>query len=104
MSGAIFETFVIAEIVKSWWNQGLSPPFYFYRDRDGRELDLLLIRDRTIYPIEVKKTASPRPADVGAAADLTRGPFTVADSTIICMAREGYPISRGVDVVPAGWL
>jgi hypothetical protein len=104
MSGAVFETFVIAEIVKSWWNQGLFPQMHFYRDGEGREVDLLLIRDRTIYPIEIKKTASPRAADVGAASALGRGPYTVADSTIVCLAREAYPIARGVNVVPAGWL
>ena len=41
------------------------PPFYYYRDRDGKEIDLLILRDGTLYPLEIKKTAltqqKPRP-------------------------------------------
>lgn len=67
-------------------------------------LDLLLIRDRTIYPIEIKKTAAPRPGDVAAARALGRAAFDVAPATVVCLAREAQPIARDINVVPAGWL
>src|SRR5436309_8783649 len=60
MSGAVLETYVVTEVLKSWWNRGKQPPLYFYRDKDGREIDLVLIQDGTAYPMEVKKSASPR--------------------------------------------
>ncbi len=59
MSGAILETWMLAEIIKSYWHHGLTPPLYFYRDKDQKEVDLLIERDNTLYPIEFKKTASP---------------------------------------------
>jgi len=56
MNGALFETFVISEIMKSYYNAGRRPPVYFYRDRDGNEIDLLIEENGTLYPIEIKYT------------------------------------------------
>ena len=65
MAGAFFETFVMGEIIKSFSNKGiLDFPIYFYRDRDGNEIDLLIEDAGTVYPIEIKKHADPDRADV----------------------------------------
>jgi len=58
MNGALFETFVVSEIIKSYSNVGRRPPLYFYRDRDGNEIDLLIEENGTLYPIEVKLTGN----------------------------------------------
>jgi predicted AAA+ superfamily ATPase len=63
MAGAFFETYVIGEIVKSYRNAGLEPPIYYYRDIDKREIDLLFYQDGCLYPLEIKKTASPNVKD-----------------------------------------
>ena len=61
MAGAFFETFIIDEILKSYYNAGIiTPPLYYYRDKDGREIDLLIEKNATLYPIEIKKSATPR--------------------------------------------
>jgi predicted AAA+ superfamily ATPase len=65
MAGAFFETFIIAEIIKSYYNNGiLDLPLYFYRDKDGNEIDLLIETGGTLYPIEIKKHADPEKSDV----------------------------------------
>lgn len=58
-SGQFFETFVVSEIIKSFYNNVLEPPIYFYRDTNQKEIDLLIEYNRTLYPIEIKTTASP---------------------------------------------
>lgn len=58
-SGQFFETFVVSEIIKSFYNQGIEPPIYFYRDTNQKEIDLLIEYQQTLYPIEIKTTASP---------------------------------------------
>lgn len=58
-SGQFFETFVVSEIIKSFYNNGIEPPIYFYRDTNQKEIDLLIEYDRTLYPIEIKTSASP---------------------------------------------
>ena len=65
MAGAFFETFVISEIIKSYGNKGiLDLPLYFYRDRSGNEIDLLISEGNTLYPVEIKKNADPGKSDV----------------------------------------
>lgn len=59
-AGNAFETFVISEIVKSFYNAGIARPnLYFYRDRDQKEIDLLIEDGKDIYPIEIKLTGKP---------------------------------------------
>ena len=60
MSGSLFETFVVSEVVKSFYNAGHSTEhIYFYRDKDKKEIDLLIEEDNILYPIEIKKSARP---------------------------------------------
>ena len=63
MAGAFFETYVVSEIIKSFANNGDDAPIYFYRDKDKYEIDLLIEQNNTLYPIEIKKTASPTSDD-----------------------------------------
>jgi predicted AAA+ superfamily ATPase len=75
MAGAFFENFVIVEIMKSYANKGvLDFPFYFYRDKDMREIDLLIEEDGVLYPIEIKKYADPRMEDVASFCVLDKIP------------------------------
>lgn len=61
MGGAFFETYVVSEVIKSFLNNGLDPQqfLYYYRDIDKKEVDLLLVKDGCIYPVEIKKGAAP---------------------------------------------
>jgi len=60
MSGAILENFAVSEIVKSYQNCGLEPFIYYYRDKDTKEIDILLEDSGKLYPMEIKKTAMPQ--------------------------------------------
>ncbi len=65
MGGAFFETFVVSEIVKSYFNQGIvDPPLYYYRDKEKREIDLLIEQGDALYPLEIKKHADPTDQDI----------------------------------------
>lgn len=104
MSGAILETYVFSEILKSYWHNGQSPYLYFYRDRDGREVDLLIEKDQTLYPVEIKKTATPsntasKHFSVLENIDKKRG-----HGAVICFVPEIVPLSREVDAIPVGCL
>ncbi len=60
MSGAILENFVVSEIVKSHQNCGREAFIYYYRDKDTKEIDILLEDSGKLYPMEIKKTATPQ--------------------------------------------
>ena len=61
MNGAFFETYVVSEIIKSFYNHGIEPRqyLYYYRDVDKKEVDILLVKDGAIYPVEIKKGIKP---------------------------------------------
>lgn len=58
MNGAILENYVVAEIMKTYLNSGKEPYLYYYRDKDAKEIDLVLEHDGVLNPIEIKKTAN----------------------------------------------
>ncbi len=61
MNGAFFETFVVSEIIKSFFNQGkeYENTLFYYRDIDQKEVDILYVEANSIYPIEIKKGIMP---------------------------------------------
>lgn len=93
MDGAFFETYVVSEIVKSYYNAGRRPDLYYYRDIDGREIDLLLVEGDKIYPMEIKKAKSPDHADKNFRV-LNRLKMEVQPGIILCMADELLPFNR----------
>lgn len=52
--GAVFENFVLAELLKAYYHQGRAPETFFWRDAAGHEIDILLDQGRRLVPIEVK--------------------------------------------------
>ena len=106
MSGQFFETYAFGEVYKSFVNAGLRPPLYFFRNNDKREIDILMERDGTLYPIEVKKTASPSCKDarnLGALdpvsqsvvpSELASFKRAIGTGCILCMAQDTYPVSE----------
>ncbi len=61
MSGAFFETYVVSEVAKSYLNAGEDPTryMYYYRDIDKKEVDILIVKDGVLYPVDIKKSATP---------------------------------------------
>ena len=54
MRGGIFEGFIISESLKYFHNSGKNPPLYFWRDKTGNEVDLLVEHGAKLFPIEIK--------------------------------------------------
>ena len=61
MAGVFYETYVVSEIIKSFYNDRINPfltpnyKLYYYRDKDGNEVDFIIESNEGIYPIEIKK-------------------------------------------------
>jgi predicted AAA+ superfamily ATPase len=104
MSGAILETYVFAEILKSWWHKGKMPAIYYYRDKDGREIDFLLIHDRLTYPIEVKKAGLPKSEWLKPFTALQQLKLKIASGAIICLTKDVIPLEKNISAIPVGIL
>lgn len=84
MSGAILENFVVSEIVKSYRNCGEEAFIYYYRDKDTKEIDIILEGDGKLYPIEIKKTATPAPQLARVFAVIDKAPLLRGTGAILC--------------------
>ena len=103
-SGHFYETHVVMELVRSHAYGTSKANLTFYRDRDGREIDLVVEQGRTLHPLEVKKSASPTPSDAGRfklldASGLDRGP-----GGIVCMCERPYPLTETDSLIPSNIL
>lgn len=96
MTGAILETWVIGELLKSYWHNGRQAPFFYYRDKDKKEIDLLIIQDGTIYPLECKKSASPGMGDIRHFGVLANLKMPVGPGAVICLAQQSLPLGPAV--------
>lgn len=59
LRGALFETWVVAEVAKAHLHRGRRPRLSFYRDRGGLEIDLILEKGADLVPVEVKSARTP---------------------------------------------
>lgn len=107
-SGQFFETFVVSEIIKSFYNQGKEPPIYFYRDTDQKEIDILIEDGQTLYPVEIKTTASPDKRMVKAfdilRANLPKNELTVAHGTIINQYPQKLWLAENLVALPLTYV
>lgn len=60
LGGAIFETLVLTEIIKTYTHKGVQPRVYFWRTSSGIEVDFLVEHGRRLIPIETKLSSTPR--------------------------------------------
>jgi predicted AAA+ superfamily ATPase len=100
MAGAILETYIVGEILKSYLHNGEEPLMYMYRDTNQNEIDVVLEQDGTLYPIEIKKTANPSASDCKSFRELEKLKKKVGLGAIICLQDERLALSRNVVSIP----
>lgn len=104
MSGNFFENFVIVEIIKSYYNNGeLRPPLYFYRDKDKKEIDLIIEQNGKLYPVEIKKSANPN-KDMISNFKVLEKVGEVGAGGIICMYDKIVNLDEKNRVIPYSYL
>ena len=103
MSGALLENFTVSELMKSYQNEGLSPYLYFYRDRDAKEIDVILEGNGKLYPLEIKKTATPDRRIVRTFDIIEKSPLERGTGAVLCMAQEFSAFDRDDLIVPI-WM
>jgi len=88
MGGALFENYVVSEVRKSLVNRGDPSALWFYRDRDAKEIDLVLERDGTLHPLEIKRSANPQKDATRAFPILERSTLQRGIGAVICMKQD----------------
>ena len=102
MSGQILETYAVSEIVKSFKNKGIHEiPIYFYRDKDMKEIDLIVVDQDKLYPIEIKKAMNPVKSMAKNFSVLKRAiGFVVDKEIILCLIERNTYLSDNLLAYP----
>ena len=105
MRGAIMETAVLAEIVRTLTHRGLDPQVYFWRTTAGSEVDFVIDTGGKLVPVEVKTSATPRPAMAGAIRTLRRDLAGAgAPGYVVHPGDVRLPLGPGATALPFGDL
>lgn len=105
LGGAIFETYVVSEIIKNLTSYVIDPKMhlYYYRDKDQKEIDLIYSEAETLYPIEIKKGISPN--NPGKQFEvLKKYSKNVSVGLVICMSSKLQPINKNCWLVPVEYI
>lgn len=100
MNGAILENYVVSEIAKTYINSGKEPYMYYYRDKDAKEIDIVLEHDGILNPIEIKKTSNPGTELTKVFSLLDHASVPRGKGAIICMKPNVGIIDRNNYIVP----
>lgn len=103
MSGALLENYTVSEIMKSYQNAGLEPYLYFYRDRDAKEIDVILEGDGRLCPLEIKKTAMPDTRLTRVFNVIDKSPLQLGIGAVLCMADKFSAFDSNNLIVPI-WM
>lgn len=103
LNGAVLENFVVSEVAKSYLNCGIEPYMYYYRDKDAREIDIVLEHDGVLDPIEIKKTSNPGSELTRVFSVLDKASVKRGNGAILCMRPELGAIDRNNFIVPI-WM
>lgn len=103
MSGALLENFTVSELMKSYQNAGVSPYLYFYRDRDAKEIDVILEENGKLHPLEIKKTANPDKRIVRTFGAIEKSPLERGTGAVLCLAPALSAFDRENLIVPV-WM
>ncbi|MBE7439668.1 MAG: ATP-binding protein [Spirochaetales bacterium] len=100
--GRIFETYVFLEILKVVQELPVRPEFYHFRLHSGTEVDLILERDGTLFPIEIKMKAQPTRSDARSlrAFRELHGAERIAPGLLICAIPEPRLLAEEVLAIP----
>ena len=106
MAGAFFESFIVSEVIKSYYNRGvLEPPIYFYRDKEMNEIDLIIENAGVLHPLEIKKHADPTKKDIEAFSVLDKIPGIVrGNGGVICLYDKLVSLTDKDRIIPVKYL
>ena len=104
VAGHYFENYAVGEMLRTFSYGKNQAAFSFYRDKDQREIDLLIEQDGILHPLEIKKSADPARRTINVFSLLEKAGRPVGAGGIICMTDLVYPIDQSNSYIPANLI
>ncbi|MCL2122293.1 MAG: DUF4143 domain-containing protein, partial [Clostridiales bacterium] len=102
--GHYFENHVVIEMLKNYAYSQDRVAMSYYRDANGKEIDLIVERGNSLHPLEIKKSANPDNRDVRKFSILDNGPLERGSGGIVCMCDEPMPIDSKNCFIPCSLI
>ena len=99
-AGRFVETYIVNEIKKSYRNNGLKENFYYYRDNNQNEIDLIILENGTLHFVECKSGVSFNKNDIKAFKQLNDTDYKIGLSCILCNTDAIYTIDDNIYAIP----
>ena len=100
-NGRFVETYIVNEIIKSYKNNGKKPNFYYYRDNDQKEIDLIILDEGKLNFVECKSGVAFKKEDVKSFDTLTKKTnYPIGSKCIICNTDKIYTLGDNIFVFP----
>lgn len=103
ISGAILENYAVAELIKSYRNAAKECYLYYYRDKDGREIDVVMEMDGKIHPVEIKRSINPGRELLKTFKALDSGRLERGIGAVLCLRGDLSAIDHDNFIVPI-WM
>ena len=102
MAGAMFENYVVSEIIKSYTNSGMDirSRLVYYRDNNGKEIDLMILENGVVHPVEIKKNADPGKNALKNFSVLESLHEETGDGAVLCMTSMVVPLDAKNRLIP----
>lgn len=100
INGAILENYIVSEIRKTYLNRGEECYLHYYRDKDAKEIDLIIEANGLLHPLEIKKTSSPNLAMTSNFNVLEKASLPVGMGAVICLKETFTALDGNTLVIP----
>ncbi len=104
LAGHILENYVVTEIIKSYKNAAKDCLFWYYRDKDNKEVDMILESNGMLQPIEIKRSVNPGAELIRAFKVLDKATVPRGTGAIICLRDELSAIDRNNLIIPVWYV
>ena len=99
-AGHFVETYIINEIIKSYHNNNQIFNAFYYRDSNLNEIDLIILQNGILTPIECKSGVSYNSSDVSGFKQIDFSKYDIGTGAVICNTDSIYVIKEKVYAIP----
>lgn len=103
LNGAILENYVVSEIMKTYHNAAQDCLLWYYRDKNSKEIDMVIESDGYLHPLEIKRSVNPGSELIGTFSVLDKSSVPRGKGALLCMRPELSAINEDHYIVPI-WM
>lgn len=103
LNGAILENYVVSELLKTYWNSAKECLLWYYRNKDMKEIDMIIESDGLLHPLEVKRSVNPGKELIGTFDILNKSSVPRGKGALLCMRTALSAVDSDNYIVPV-WM